>query len=146
MATKEVNEQVKPIVIHDPDNNMDYTLEFNRDAIRFAEARRFDIDDVGRFPMTKVPELFFYAFRMHHMNISREKTDKIFTQVMQIKMGKVPEKIVCIVEPSVIVRSPHEFSRVVVKRGAVNTCCKKNKKNSIKKMLTIKNMTKVKSV
>jgi hypothetical protein len=47
---------------------------------------------------------------------------------MQIKMGKVPEKIVCIVEPSVIVRSPHEFSRVVVKRGAVNTCCKKNKK------------------
>lgn len=78
MATKEVNEQVKPIVIHDPDNNMDYTLEFNRDSIRFAEARRFDIDDVGRFPMTKVPELFYYAFRMHHMNISREKTDKIF--------------------------------------------------------------------
>jgi hypothetical protein len=77
MASKEINEQVKPIIIHDAENEIDYTLEFNRESVRFAEQRGFDIDDVGRFPMTKLPELFYYAFRMHHKNISREKTDRI---------------------------------------------------------------------
>lgn len=77
MANKEVNEQVKPIIIHDAENGIDYTLEFNRESIRFAEQRGFDIDDVGKYPMTKIPELFYYAFRMHHKNVSREKTDRI---------------------------------------------------------------------
>jgi hypothetical protein len=77
MAKSEVNEQVKPIIIHDEEAGMDYTLEFNRESVRFAEARGFDIDDVGKYPMTKLPELFYYAFRMHHKNISREKTDRI---------------------------------------------------------------------
>ena len=77
MAKNEVNEQVKPIIIHDTENGIDYTLEFNRESVRFAEARGFDVDDVGKYPMTKLPELFFYAFRMHHKNVSREKTDRI---------------------------------------------------------------------
>ena len=77
MAKAEVNEQVKPIIIHDAENEIDYTLEFNRESIRFAESRGFDIDDVGKYPMTKIPELFFYAFRMHHKNVSREKADRI---------------------------------------------------------------------
>ena len=77
MATKEINEQVKPIIIHDEENGIDYTLEFNRETIRFAEARGFDIDEVSKFPMSKLPELFYYAFRMHHKNVSREKTDRI---------------------------------------------------------------------
>lgn len=77
MAKAEVNEQVKPIIIHDAENQIDYTLEFNRESIRFAEARGFDIDDVGKYPMSKLPELFYYAFRMHHKNVSREKTDRI---------------------------------------------------------------------
>jgi len=77
MANKEINEQVKPIIIHDTENAIDYTLEFNRESIRFAEARGFDIDDVSKYPMSKLPELFYYAFRMHHKNVSREKTDRI---------------------------------------------------------------------
>ena len=77
MATKEINEQVKPIIIHDAENGIDYTLEFNRETIRFAEARGFDIDEVSKYPMSKLPELFYYAFRMHHKNVSREKTDRI---------------------------------------------------------------------
>ena len=77
MAKSEVNEQVKPIIIHDTENSIDYTLEFNRESVKFAEARGFDIDDVGKYPLTKIPELFYYAFRMHHKNVSREKTDRI---------------------------------------------------------------------
>ena len=72
------NERVKPIIIHDEEANEDYTLEFNRESILFAEGRKFDIDDVGKYPMTKVPELFWYAFRWHHKNMSKQQTDKIF--------------------------------------------------------------------
>jgi len=78
MANKEINEEVKPIIIKNEETGEEYTLEFTRDSVRFAEARKFDLDDVGKFPMTKIPELFFYAFRAHHMNVSREKTDRIF--------------------------------------------------------------------
>ena len=77
MAKTEQNEQVNPIIIHDIENAIDYTLEFSRESVRFAESRGFNIDDVGRYPMTKIPELFFYSFRMHHKNVSREKTDRI---------------------------------------------------------------------
>ena len=71
-------ERVKPIIIHDAENNEEYTLEFNRETIMFAEGRKFDIDEVGKFPMSKIPELFWYAFRMHHKNMSKAQTDKIF--------------------------------------------------------------------
>lgn len=77
MAKNEMNEVVRPLVLHDEDNGVDYTLEFNRETIRWAESRGFSIDDVDRYPMTKIYELFYYAFRMHHKSISREKTDKI---------------------------------------------------------------------
>lgn len=87
MASKEINEKVKPIIIHDTENNIDYTLEFNRESVRFAEARGFDIDDVGKYPLTKVPELFWYAFRMHHKSVSKEKADRILFD----DLGGLPE-------------------------------------------------------
>lgn len=77
MASKEVNEQVKPIILHDGDNERDYTLEFDRETVQWAEQRGFKIEDVGDFSLTKIPELFWYAFRMHHKNVSRERTDRI---------------------------------------------------------------------
>lgn len=87
MAKKEINEEVKPIILHDTEEGRDYVLEFDRDSVRFAEARGFDISDVPKYPMTKVPELFFFAFRMHHKNVSREKTDKILFDYL----GGMPE-------------------------------------------------------
>ena len=77
MATKEVNEVVKPIILHDEENGLEYTLEFNRESVRYAESRGFKVEDVANYPMSKIPELWFYAFRMHHRNVSREKTDKM---------------------------------------------------------------------
>lgn len=77
MAKKEVNERVKPIILRDTESGTEYTLEFNRESIRFAEARGFDLNDLDKFPMSRIPDLFYYSFRMHHKNISREKTDKI---------------------------------------------------------------------
>ena len=82
MASKEVNENIKPIMLTDNETGEQYQLEFNRESIRFAEARGFDISDVGKYPMTKLPELFYYAFRMHHKSVSREKTDRILFEYL----------------------------------------------------------------
>lgn len=90
MAKKEVNERIRPITMTDHDTGTVYTLEFNRDSVRFAEARGFDIGDVDRFPMTKIPELFYYSFRMHHKNVSREKTDKFIFEVWG-GIGNLPD-------------------------------------------------------
>ena len=68
---------VKPIVVTDDETGMEYTLEFNRDSVRFAEARGFKINDVAEYPMTKIPELWYYAFRMHHKSVARAKTDAL---------------------------------------------------------------------
>lgn len=78
---------VKPIIIKNTEDGVEYTLEFNRESVKFAEMRGFKIDDLGEYPMTKIPELFFYAFRMHHKNVSREKTDKILFE----ELGGIPE-------------------------------------------------------
>lgn len=87
MASKEINEEIRPIVLHDDERGVDYTLEFSRESVKFAERNGFDISDVGKFPMTKLPELFYYSFRMHHRNISREKTDRILFE----DLGGMPE-------------------------------------------------------
>ncbi len=80
---------VKPITLTDKTDNTTYTLEFNRASVEFAEQRGFKIEDVADYPMTKLPELFFYAFRMHHKNVAREKTDKIL-----FSLGGIPEGMV----------------------------------------------------
>lgn len=82
--------EVKPIIIRNEETKEEYTLEFSRESVKFAENRGFTLGDVDRFPMNKLPEFFFYAFRMHHKNISREKTDKILFE----DLGGMPEGMI----------------------------------------------------
>ena len=82
MATKETEERVKPIILHDEEHQKDYTLEFSRESVVFAEQRGFSLNDLERYPMVKMPEFFFYAFRMHHPNISKGQTDKILFEML----------------------------------------------------------------
>lgn len=70
-------QNVKPIIVTDDETGLEYTLEFTRESVRFAEARGFKINDVADYPMTKIPELWFYAFRAHHKNVARAKTDAL---------------------------------------------------------------------
>lgn len=74
-------ENVKPVIIHDNDNDRDYTLEFSRDTIKFAEGRGFKLQDVDDFPMTKIPEFFWYAFRMHHPSVSLNQAEKLLERM-----------------------------------------------------------------
>ena len=68
---------VKPIIVKDDETGLEYTLEFNRESVRFAESRGFKVQEVGDYPMTRLYELWFYAFRMHHKNVARAKTDAL---------------------------------------------------------------------
>lgn len=87
MAKKAENEKVRPLILRDSEEGTEYTLEFNRESVKFAENRRFDISEVSKYPLSKIPELFYYAFRMHHKNISREKTDRILFE----DLGGMPD-------------------------------------------------------
>lgn len=73
----ETNEKVNPIIIHDKRNGRDYTLEFNRETIKFAENRGFKMEDLADFPMSKTPEFFWYAFRMHHPSVSLQQAERL---------------------------------------------------------------------
>ena len=84
---KEV-EKVKPVILHDSEKNHDYTLEFNRDSIKFAEGRGFKIQDVDDYQMSKVPEFFWYAFRMHHPSVSLGQAEDIL-----YRMGGMSEAL-----------------------------------------------------
>lgn len=89
---KNETERVKPIVIKNEDTGEVYTLDFNRDSVRFAESRGFVISDIDKFPMTAIYDLFFYAFRMHHKNVARDKTDKIIDEYWG-GVGGIPEGV-----------------------------------------------------
>lgn len=53
-----------------------YELDFSRESVAFAENRGFKIEEVAVYPVTRIAELFYYAFRKNHRAVSREKTDK----------------------------------------------------------------------
>ena len=84
---KEV-EKVKPVILHDTEKNREYTLEFNRETIKFAEGRGFKIQDVDDYQMSKVPEFFWYAFRMHHPSVSLQQAED-----MLYRMGGMTEAL-----------------------------------------------------
>ncbi len=88
VMNEEVDEQVSPITLTDEKGRV-YTLEYNRDAVVYAEHRGFVIDDVIKYPVSKIPELFHYAFYMHHKGITRQSTDKLFNDI-----GKLPDGFV----------------------------------------------------
>ena len=75
--------KLPPMTLSDNETGEVFTLEFSRESVRFAESRGFSISDVSDFPMTKVPDLFFYAFRKNHMRISKSRTDKILFEDLE---------------------------------------------------------------
>ena len=85
--------KVNPIVLKNPLNSgKEFTLEFNRESIKFAESRGFAIEDVERYPLSKTYDLFFYAFRMHHKNVARDFTDRIIDEEWG-GIARIPEAV-----------------------------------------------------
>lgn len=78
MAKKE--DRLNPITLTLQDGTV-YTLDFNRESVKFAESRGFKIDELFDFPMNNIPFFWFLAFRMHHKNVARSKTDQILEEM-----------------------------------------------------------------
>ncbi len=83
-----MDERINPIRITDEDTGKVYTLDFNRDSVRFVEQQGFKIDETFDFPNVNIPKLFYYSFRANHRNVSLQQT-----QVLLDKMGGITEDI-----------------------------------------------------
>lgn len=88
-----MEDRVNPIRITDHEgiirNPEDvYELDFSRESIVFAENRGFKVEEVAVYPVTRISELFYYAFRKKHRNVSKEKTDRF-----KEAWGGVPEGV-----------------------------------------------------
>ena len=70
-------EKVKPMVITDPENSKEYTLEFSRRTVVKTEQAGFDVNCLESKSMTMIPLLFWGAFLMHHPHMTKEQTDAI---------------------------------------------------------------------
>ena len=70
-------EKLNPMVITDPDENWEYTLEYNRRTVAKAEQAGLDINALESKSMTMIPLLFWGAFLMHHPYMTKEQTEKI---------------------------------------------------------------------
>ena len=79
--------EVKPIKITDTNTGEEFTLEFDKESVRDAENRGFDIDDVAKFPISKTEELFWYAFRKHHKRVDLLKARKLLEGIGTLPDG-----------------------------------------------------------
>ena len=70
-------ESLKPMVITDPDEGREYTLEYSRKSVAKTEAAGLDVNQLDSKSMTMIPLLFWGAFLMHHPHMTKEQTDKI---------------------------------------------------------------------
>ena len=91
-------ERVEPMVI--TIDEKDYTLEFNRETVAMAENSGFTRDGASDKMMTLLPDLFFFAFKMHHPTIKREKTDEIlFKKLKGLRSEEIERLIELFDEP-----------------------------------------------
>lgn len=66
----------EPIIITMEDGK-EYTLEFDREAVTYAERIGFSMDDIDSKMMNRVPELFWLAFRKNHPKVTKKEADHI---------------------------------------------------------------------
>lgn len=83
-------EQLNPMVITDPDDGREYTLEYSRKTAAKTEQSGLNIEELESKPMTMIPILFWGAFLMHHPYATRDLTDKILFDGMG---GLKPEEM-----------------------------------------------------
>ena len=76
MATDK-SERVNPMIITDPDEGREYTLEFSRKTVSKTAQAGLDVNQLESKGMTMIPIMFWGAFLMHHPYMTREQTDKI---------------------------------------------------------------------
>lgn len=84
-----------PIVLKYEDGR-EYTLEFNRDTVKYAERQGFSADKFEKMPMSAIMEIFHLAFRMHHPQLSKEQTESILVDDLGGLSEKMSERLVAL--------------------------------------------------
>lgn len=77
----DIQDRVQPLRVTDNKSGYVYELDFSRDSIRGAESRGFELGDVTKFPVSKIPEFWYYAFRKNHKNMARSQTDALLERL-----------------------------------------------------------------
>ena len=70
-------EHLNPMILTDTETGEQYTLDFDKASVVFAEQRKFEVEEVLKYPSVAGPTFFFYAFRKSHRFVPRNKTDEI---------------------------------------------------------------------
>lgn len=74
-------DKVMPMFVIDKETGTRFELDFSRESVVFAENRGFDLAEVGKFPLIRIPELFFCAFRKNHRQVARNQTDALLKKM-----------------------------------------------------------------
>ena len=80
-------ERVNPIEIEC--NGTVYKLDFDKESVMWAEDHGLVIDDINTKTMSVMSNLFFFAFRKHHPNMTKIQTNRI----MFDEMGGLPVEV-----------------------------------------------------
>lgn len=99
MTTKEANE-IRPVVLTD-ENGKRYTLEFDAESVKYAQERGFNSSEIDIKPMVVIPQLFKYAFRKNHKNVSNYVIDTIWKELTEDGMpeGLIERLMLLYVKP-----------------------------------------------
>lgn len=87
-----LEERINPVRVTDNETSKVYELDFSRESVKFAENRGFAVDEITKFPVTRIPELFYFAFRKNHKNVARSQTDSLLENMGGIS-GKMMERL-----------------------------------------------------
>lgn len=61
-------------------NNVDYVLEYNREAIAFMERQGFEINELSKKPMLMLPMAFSGLFFKNHKRATQKIIDEIYNK------------------------------------------------------------------
>lgn len=77
-------DRVKPIVIRDNEKGVEYTLQFNRESALFTNNQGFKPSEMTDNLEGMLPILFYGAFRMHHKDVARSKTNALLEELLPL--------------------------------------------------------------
>ena len=83
----------EPIIITMEDGK-EYKLEFDRKSVAFSERIGFSVFDVQEKLMTRIPELFWVAFRKNHPDITQEQAEHILFDELGGTWDALTERLV----------------------------------------------------
>lgn len=86
----EIEQRVDPIYLTDNETGEEYILDFCKESVKFMHSKRFAPDeDTINYVGDLGYDFWFYAFRMHHKGVPRNKTDALLD-----KMGGLTVEII----------------------------------------------------